>query len=323
MEQPKKAYYPRDIVKLSVECSAESGGGHDPNTYCQVAFLKSKEFTDPNNPRLVHGYAHDFIGYSDYGPITTSYKYEYSLPEPSSPTFFDKFCIMESAAGRRGTLYYYEWVEGEPEDITVERMDFVAYLPESPVAKHIDCWPRQIFYGHDQITTYKEGSGYRVVGVSDMKYGTFFDEDARVTYQDRMEITLDKDFNVIRGTFTWDLSYYSKDPYVVNAELGKYDNKLHLQFEKTPDDGKTHKYHYRIVSLDASTRVTTPKDEQFYVLTTGDLQYNWVESDGKDHYDEYGCTPNCTPMDCWEMAKIVSDKDHNVEIDLTIKKQKH
>ena len=322
MEQPKKAYYPRDIVKLSVECSAESGGGHDPNTYCQVAFLKSKEFTDPNNPRLVHGYAHDFIGYSDYGPITTSYKYEYSLPEPSSPTFFDKFCIMESAAGRRGTLYYYEWVEGEPEDITVERMDFVAYLPESPVAKHIDCWPRQI-YGRDKITTYKEGSGYRVVGVSDMKYGTFFDEDARVTYQDRMEITLDKDFNVIRGTFTWDLSYYSEDPYVVNAELGKYDKKLHLQFEKTPDDGKTHKYHYRIVSLDASTRVTTPKDEQFYVLTTGDLQYNWVESDGKDHYDEYGCTPNCTPMDCWEMAKIVSDKDHNVEIDLTIKKQKH
>lgn len=116
MEQPKKAYYPRDIVKLSVECSAESGGGHDPNTYCQVAFLKSKEFTDPNNPRLVHGYAHDFIGYSDYGPITTSYKYEYSLPEPSSPTFFDKFCIMESAAGRRGTLYYYEWVDGEQKE---------------------------------------------------------------------------------------------------------------------------------------------------------------------------------------------------------------
>lgn len=222
------------------------------------------------------------------------------------------------------TIYEYEWVEGEPEDITVERMPFVAYLPESPVAKHIDRWPRQIFYGHDQITTYKEGSGYRVIGVTHLGYGTVntFESDPDYpggSYQDRMEITLDKDFNVIRGIFTRDRIDYEKRD---NA-WWKYDAKMNLQFEKSPDDGKTHKYHYRIVSLDASTRVTTPKDEQFYVLTTGDLQYNWVESDGKDHYDEYGCTPNCTPMDCMDMAKIVSDKDHNVEIDLTIKKQKH
>lgn len=324
MEQPKKAYYPGDVVKLSVECSAESGGAHDPNTYCQVAFIYSKEFTDPNNPRLTRGSAHDFIGYTDYGSLTTSYKYPYSLPERSSRTFFDKFCIMESVAGSQGTLYYYEWVEDEPEDITVERMSFVAYLPESPVAKHIDLWPRQIFYGHDQIATYKEGSGYRVIGVTHLGYGTVntFESDPDYpggSYQDRMEITLDKDFNVIRGIFTRDRIDYEK----IDNAWWKYDAKMNLQFEKSPDDGKTHKYHYRIVSLDASTRVTTPKDEQFYVLTTGDLQYNWVESDGKDHYNEYGCTPNCTPMDCPDMAKIVSDKDHNVEIDLTIKKQKH
>jgi len=186
MEQPKKVYYPRDIVKLSVECSAESGGGHDPNTYCQVAFLKSKEFTDPNNPRLVHGYAHDFIGYSDYGPITTSYKYEYSLPEPSSSTFFDKFCIMESAAGRRGTLYYYEWVDGEEENNS--QIQLIGIGGDGCLRYHYNTHKQD--HEGPLFSLYKDGDGYKLKGTRD-SYENFC-----------VEIRLDNKMIPVSGFYT-------------------------------------------------------------------------------------------------------------------------
>lgn len=335
---PKKRYLPEEQIVIDINHSPVSIEGDGETSIGRrlpfgSVFMYSRsvygDYDETNNWLKTDAYETAYVEggpTNNTGQVTAHYT-STTLTEKMGNDFLKDFVIIEevkSAYGDLITKYYYEWVEGEPEDIIVERMTFVTYLylPESPeVMNFFDFWPRQA-YGPNQITTYKEGSGYRAIGVSQMAYGIYFENDPEypVTYQDRMEITFDKDFNVIRGTYTRDLTHYGEDPFDIRSERGdgKYDKKMHLQFEKSPDDGKSHQYHYKIVSFDASTHITTRKKEHSYVLTTDDLRYYEDESK-KDHYIEDGCTL----MNCWELAKFAAEKNYNADVDFTIKKQKH
>ncbi len=188
-------------------------------------------------------------------------------------------------------------MESELPDISVDYLCIVIKLPDSPVEGHVfDVMePRQKYRN---LTVTKEGNQYRIVGEmrENIECGREWimkKENSSYpggSYEDRLEVTMDEEYMIKEGTFTWAWTYHELDTSFKPHQWYKQQSDLSVRFTKDlnnePEQVCQYSEGYQMTSLSASWKGPWGKYQRNFSLSSDDLQYgNKGRCNVELHYD--------------------------------------
>lgn len=188
-------------------------------------------------------------------------------------------------------------MESELPDISVDYLCIVIKLPDSPVEGHVfDVMePRQKYRN---LTVTKEGNQYRIVGEmrENIECGREWimkKENSSYpggSYEDRLEVTMDEEYMIKEGTFTWAWTYHELDTSFKPHQWYKQQSDLSVRFTKDlnnePQQVSQYSEGYQMTSLSASWKGPWGKYQRNFSLSSDDLQYgNKGRCNVELHYD--------------------------------------
>lgn len=175
-------------------------------------------------------------------------------------------------------------MESELPDISVDYLCIVIKLPDSPVEGHsFDV--TQPTQKYRNLTVTKEGNQYRIVGemreniecgrewIMKKEYSSY----PGGSYEDRLEVTMDEEYMIKEGTFTWAWTYHDLDTSFKPHQWYKQQSDLSVRFTKDLNNKliQTGQYSegYQMTSLSASWKGPWGKHQRNFSLSSDDLQY--------------------------------------------------
>lgn len=175
-------------------------------------------------------------------------------------------------------------MESELPDISVDYLCIVIKLPDSPVEGHLFdvTEPRQKYRN---LTVTKEGNQYRIVGEmrENIECGREWimkKENSSYpggSYEDRLEVTMDEEYMIKEGTFTWAWTYHDLDTSFKPHQWYKQQSDLLVRFTKDlnneAEQVSQYSEGYQMTSLSASWKGPWGKYQRNFSLSSDDLQY--------------------------------------------------
>lgn len=187
-------------------------------------------------------------------------------------------------------------MESELPDISVDYLCIVIKLPDSPVEGHLfdETEPRQKYRN---LTVTKEGNQYRIVGEmrenSECGREWIMKKESSYpggSYEDRLEVTMDEEYMIKEGTFTWAWTYHDLDTSFKPHQWYKQQSDLSVRFTKDlnneAEQVSQYSEGYQMTSLSASWKGPWGKHQRNFSLSSDDLQYgNKGRCNVELHYD--------------------------------------
>ncbi len=175
-------------------------------------------------------------------------------------------------------------MESELPDISVDYLCIVIKLPDSPVEGHLFdvTEPRQKYRN---LAVTKEGNQYRIVGEmrENIECGREWimkKENSSYpggSYEDRLEVTMDEEYMIKEGTFTWAWTYHELDTSFKPHQWYKQQSYLSVRFTKDlnneAEQVSQYSEGYQMTSLSASWKGPWGKHQRNFSLSSDDLQY--------------------------------------------------